>query len=74
MRGAPFGYCHRRIGLRDLSLPRATREPLLLALPVLVAVWALAGFYGSLGPMLVHGMLGSNAPLLGGLTLFTSVQ
>jgi predicted MFS family arabinose efflux permease len=53
-----------------LSLPRATREPLLLALPVLVAVWALAGFYGSLGPMLVHSMLGSNAPLLGGLTLF----
>jgi predicted MFS family arabinose efflux permease len=32
----------------QLSLPRATREPLLLALPVLVAVWALAGFYGSL--------------------------
>src|SRR5712675_3270315 len=54
----------------QLSLPRATREPLLLALPVLVAVWALAGFYGSLGPMLVRTMLGSNAPLLGGLSLF----
>ena len=54
----------------QLSLPRATREPLLLALPVLVAVWALAGFYGSLGPMLVRGMLGSNSPLLGGLSLF----
>lgn len=54
----------------QLSLPRATREPLLLALPVLVAVWALAGFYGSLGPMLVRSMLGSNTPLLGGLSLF----
>jgi MFS family permease len=54
----------------QLRLPRATREPLLLALPVLVAVWALAGFYGSLGPMLVRSMLGSNMPLLGGLSLF----
>jgi len=54
----------------QLSLPRATREPLLLALPVLVAVWALAGFYGSLGPVLVRSMLGSNTPLLGGLSLF----
>ena len=54
----------------QLSLPRATREPLLLALPVLVAVWALAGFYGSLGPMLVHSLLGSSSPLLGGLSLF----
>jgi predicted MFS family arabinose efflux permease len=54
----------------QLSLPRATREPLLLALPVLVAVWALAGFYGSLGPMLVRSLLGSSSPLLGGLSLF----
>jgi predicted MFS family arabinose efflux permease len=54
----------------QLRLPRATREPLLLALPVLVAVWALAGFYGSLSPMLVRSMLGSSSPLLGGLALF----
>jgi MFS family permease len=54
----------------QLRLPRATREPLLLALPVLVAVWALAGFYGSLAPMLVRSMLGSSSPLLGGLALF----
>ena len=52
------------------NLPRATREPLLLALPVLVVVWALAGFYGALSPMLVRGMMGSNSPLLGGLALF----
>jgi MFS family permease len=53
-----------------LALPAATRQPLLLALPVLVAVWALAGFYGSLGPMLVRGMMGSHSPVLGGLALF----
>lgn len=54
----------------QFSLPAAAREPLLLALPVLIAVWALAGFYAALCPMLVRGMLGSNAPLLGGLALF----
>jgi MFS family permease len=53
-----------------LALPRATREPLLLATPVLIAVWALAGFYGALSPLLVKGMLGVNTPLMGGLALF----
>ena len=53
-----------------LNLPAATRRPLLLAVPVLVAVWALAGFYGSLGPMLVRGMMDSRSPMLGGLALF----
>ena len=54
----------------ELALPRATREPLLLATPVLIAVWALAGFYGALSPLLVKGMLGVNTPLIGGLALF----
>jgi MFS family permease len=54
----------------QLKLPRATREPLLLALPVLVAVWALAGFYGALGPLLVRSLLGSSTPLVGGMTIF----
>jgi MFS family permease len=53
-----------------LGLPRATREPLLLATPVLIAVWALAGFYGAISPLLVKGMLGVNTPLVGGLALF----
>ncbi|HEY2403796.1 MAG TPA: MFS transporter [Steroidobacteraceae bacterium] len=53
-----------------LALPRATRELLLLATPVLIAVWALAGFYGALSPLLVKGMLGVNTPLIGGLALF----
>jgi predicted MFS family arabinose efflux permease len=54
----------------QLNLPAAARGPLLLALPVLVASWALAGFYASLGPMLVRGMLGVGSALLGGLALF----
>jgi MFS family permease len=53
-----------------LNLPRATREPLLLAVPILLAVWSLAGFYGSLGPTLIRGMLNSGSPVLGGLALF----
>ena len=53
-----------------LNLPRAAREPLLLAVPILLSVWALAGFYGSLGPMLIRGMMNSRSPVLGGLALF----
>jgi len=54
----------------QFKLPPAVRGPLLLAVPALVAPWALAGFYGSLAPTLVRGLIGSNAPLLGGLALF----
>jgi predicted MFS family arabinose efflux permease len=54
----------------QLNLPAAARGPLLLASPVLVASWALAGFYGALGPMLLHRMLGVGSALLGGLALF----
>jgi predicted MFS family arabinose efflux permease len=53
----------------QLRLPAATRGPMLLALPVLVATWALGGFYASLGPMLVRGMLGVGSAFLGGLAL-----
>jgi len=52
-----------------LRLPRATREPLLLATPVLIALWALGGFYCALSPLLVKGMLGMNTPLIGALPL-----
>jgi len=54
----------------QFALPFAAREPLLLAVPVLIAVWSLGGLYASLGPTLVRGMLDSKAPLLGGLALF----
>ncbi|MBV8062466.1 MAG: MFS transporter [Nevskia sp.] len=54
----------------QFRLPRPVREPLLLALPVLVAAWALASFYGALGPTLVRGLSGSGSALFGGLALF----
>jgi MFS family permease len=54
----------------QFRLPQAVREPLLLAVPVLVAVWALASFYGALAPALVRGLRGSGSPLFGGLALF----
>ena len=54
----------------DVKLPRAVRRPVLVATPVLFAVWALAGFYGSLGPSLVRQLAGSDSAVLGGLGLF----
>jgi len=54
-----------------LALPPTARQPFLVAAPVLVAVWALAGFYGSLGPALVREVTGSDSLVLGGLALFT---
>jgi predicted MFS family arabinose efflux permease len=54
----------------QFSLPAAVRAPLLLVTPALIAVWALVGFYASLGPTLVRSMLATNSFLIGGLALF----
>src|SRR5712664_2179678 len=54
----------------QFSLPPATRQPILVAAPVLIAVWALAGFYGSLAPSLVRSSFGLDSSLLGGIALF----
>ena len=54
----------------EITLPRALRAPVLTAVPVLFAVWALAGLYGALGPALVHALTGSGEVVLGGLSLF----
>ena len=53
-----------------LQLPPAVRSATLLAAPLLVATWTLMGFYGSLGPALVRGVMGSTSMLFGGLSLF----
>jgi MFS family permease len=53
-----------------LGLPAVTRAPMIAAIPALVAVWSLAGFYGALGPILVHLLSGSDSFVLGGLSLF----
>jgi MFS family permease len=54
----------------DIRLPRATRTEVAIAAPVLFAVWALAGFYGSLGPSLAAALLHSSSVVYGGLSLF----
>ena len=54
----------------DVRLPRATRTEVAIAAPVLFAVWALAGFYGSLGPALTATLLHSSSVIYGGLSLF----
>lgn len=52
------------------AVPAPVRRPLLLATPALVAVWAVAGLYGALGPALVKLVSGSSSTALGGLSLF----
>ncbi len=54
----------------QFAVPAAVQAPLLLAAPVLVAVWALAGLYGALGPALVRQLFGLDASLFGGFALF----
>src|SRR6202046_227539 len=54
----------------EIVLPRALRAPVLTAVPVLFAVWALAGLYGALGPALVDTLTGSGEVVLGSLSLF----
>jgi predicted MFS family arabinose efflux permease len=53
-----------------LHAPRHVRPALLVVAPSLVAVWALAGFFGSLGPALAAGVVGSSSAIVGGLALF----
>jgi MFS family permease len=51
------------------ALPAAARGPALAAIPALLAVWALASFYGSLGPALVDLLARSGSAVLGSLSL-----
>jgi MFS family permease len=52
-----------------LRVPAGLRSAVLLAAPALAAAWALAGFYGSLGPALVRRVLGASSVVAGGATL-----
>jgi predicted MFS family arabinose efflux permease len=54
----------------DIRLPKAIRSEVAIAAPVLFAVWALAGFYASLGPALAATLLHSSSVVYGGLSLF----
>ena len=54
----------------DVSVPRSARRTFIRAVPCLVAVWALGGFYLSLGPSLAAQLSGSNNLLWGGVITF----
>jgi predicted MFS family arabinose efflux permease len=53
----------------QIALPSQTRRPMLAAAPVLFAVWALGGFYASLGPSLIDHLVGSASVIDAGLGL-----
>jgi MFS family permease len=53
-----------------LALSAQSRGPLLRAAPIIIAGWAVAGFFTALGPAFVKSMTGANSALLSGVTLF----
>ena len=54
----------------DVSVPRSARGTFVRAVPCLVAVWALGGFYLSLGPSLAAQLSGSPNLVWGGVITF----
>jgi hypothetical protein len=60
---------------RHVSVPRGARTDFVVAVPALLAVWALAGFFLSLGPSLAALLLHSHNLLWGGILilLFTGL-
>ncbi|MBO0767912.1 MAG: MFS transporter [Solirubrobacterales bacterium] len=53
-----------------LALPQQVRGPVITATPILVAAWALGGFYASLGPDVAQAVAGSKSMILAGVVLF----
>jgi hypothetical protein len=53
-----------------VAVPRQAREAFAMALPCLIAVWMISGFYLSLGPSLAAQVLRSPDLLWGGLVIF----
>ena len=53
----------------EIRLPRALRGSVLVAAPVLFAVWSVGSLYGALGPALVHELTGSSEAILGSASL-----
>jgi MFS family permease len=53
-----------------VSVPRQARATFATAVPCLIAVWALAGLYQSLGPALAVQVTGSRDLVWGGLLVF----
>lgn len=53
-----------------IAVPGSARRAFAAAAPALLAFWALAGFYGSLGPALVRSLAPGSSVALGSITLF----
>lgn len=54
----------------QFRIPASVRSPLLVATPILIAAWSLAGLYAALVPGVLRTVFGWNASLLGGIALF----
>src|SRR4051812_5633576 len=54
----------------QVHIPPAHRRPFVVALPILLANWALGGLYASLGPSLLVDVFGIDKHLAGGLLIF----
>lgn len=63
----------RRVALADLrprlGIPAGTRSEFAVALPALIATWALGGLYFSLGPAIASQLSGSRSAVWGGLVI-----
>jgi hypothetical protein len=70
MAGTASGALGSALLVQLLPVPFQVRGALAIAAPSLVAVWALAGFYASLGPSLAGLVAHSNSTILGGGSLF----
>ncbi|WP_240160896.1 MFS transporter [Burkholderia sp. Ax-1719] len=53
-----------------VTIPRAARGAMLRVAPVNIAVWALGGFYLSLGPSLARAVTGAGDATIGGWVVF----
>ena len=54
----------------DIAVPREARGAFVVAAPCLIGVWALGGFYLSLGPSLAEQLARSQNLLWGGVSIF----
>lgn len=57
-----------------IAIPAAARSTMVQILPVNTALWALGGFYLSLGPTLARVVTGNNSPMVGGAIIFALVM
>jgi MFS family permease len=53
----------------SIGVPQQARSTMLRVLPVNAALWALGGFYFSLGPTLASVVTGNPAPVVGGIMI-----